>query len=55
LNGELSPDTVKESGDVDFTLTNTTLDGLGTDSLVRIESANLTGGSGDNILKSKAY
>ncbi|AFY73019.1 VCBS repeat-containing protein [Synechococcus sp. PCC 7502] len=55
LNGGDGTDTVKESGDVNFTLTNTTLTGLGSDTLFSIESANLTGGIGDNTLDASAF
>lgn len=45
-----SGDRLVEQGDVDFTLTSTTLTGLGTDSLTSIEQAYLTGGDGANEL-----
>lgn len=48
FDGGLGTDTVVESGNVDFTLTPTTLTGLGTDTLAGIESAALTAGSGAN-------
>jgi Ca2+-binding RTX toxin-like protein len=41
-------DTVVETGDVDFSLTNTTLSGLGFDTLDTIEKAILTGGTSNN-------
>lgn len=46
--GGSGTDTLIESGDVDFTLTNTSLDGLGSDTLESIEIANLTGGASRN-------
>ena len=48
-------DTVQETGDVDFTLTNTSLTGLGTDSLNSIENAILTGGSGSHTIDCSAF
>ena len=50
LVGGGSADQVVESGDVDFTLTTDRLSGLGNDELESIESAHLTGGSGDNLI-----
>jgi Ca2+-binding RTX toxin-like protein len=49
MNGGTGTDTVVESGDVNFTLTNTQLTGNGTDTLSSIEQAILTGGASDNI------
>lgn len=43
-------DTIAETGDVNFTLTPTSLIGLGTDSLINIESAALTGGASGNLI-----
>ena len=48
MNGGTGNDTVVESGDVNFTLTNTQLTGNGTDTLTSIEQAILTGGASDN-------
>jgi Ca2+-binding RTX toxin-like protein len=55
LNGDAGIDTVKESGNVNFTLTNTSLTGLGTDILTSIETANLTGGVSNNTLSAVAF
>ena len=55
LIGGTGIDTVKESGNVNFTLTNTTLTGLGTDTLTSIESATLTGGVGNNTINASAF
>ncbi|WP_434684985.1 peroxidase family protein [Pseudanabaena minima] len=49
MNGGTGTDTVVESGDFNFTLTNTQLTGNGTDTLTSIEQAILTGGNSDNI------
>src|SRR5262249_35372287 len=48
LAGGLGTDTVVESGDVNFVLTNTSLTGPGQDTLSGIDVANLTGGAGNN-------
>jgi Ca2+-binding RTX toxin-like protein len=48
LVGGPGTDTVVESGDVNFVLTNTSLTGPGQDTLSGIEVANLTGGAGNN-------
>ncbi|MFB2894541.1 beta strand repeat-containing protein [Aerosakkonemataceae cyanobacterium BLCC-F50] len=48
-------DRVEESGNVNFTLTDTTLIGNGTDSLTGIESVFLTGGAGNNALNALAF
>ncbi|MFN6486104.1 MULTISPECIES: calcium-binding protein [unclassified Nostoc] len=55
LNGGLGSDRVEESGNVNFTLSNTALIGNGTDSLVGIESVFLTGGVGNNSLNASAF
>src|SRR5207302_716044 len=49
LNGGLGSNTVIEAGDVNFTLTNTSLKGLGNDTLAKIAEVFLTGGPGDNV------
>jgi len=54
LNGGAGSDSLVEQGDVDFTLTNTTLTGLGTDSLTALESFNLTGGLSANSIDASA-
>ena len=54
LNGGAGTDSLVEQGDVDFTLTNTTLTGLGTDSLTAIESFDLTGGLSANSIDASA-
>ncbi len=48
LNGGNAIDVLMEVGDVNMTLTNTSLVGLGTDTLISIEAANLTGGNSAN-------
>jgi Ca2+-binding RTX toxin-like protein len=55
LNGGSGIDRLIESGDVNFTLTNTNLTGNGSDTLNSIESANLTGGTSNNILNASAF
>ena len=50
LNGGRGVDRVIETGDVDFTLTNTSLTGLGTDVVQAIEVAELKGGPSDNVI-----
>jgi Ca2+-binding RTX toxin-like protein len=55
LNGGANTDTVIESSDTDFTLTNSQLTGLGTDNLISIEQAQLTGGEGDNNLDASEF
>lgn len=56
LNGGAgNNDRVEESGNVNFTLTDTTLTGNGTDSLTGIESVFLTGGVGNNALNALAF
>ena len=48
LNGGVGYDRLMEAGNVNFTLTNTKLEGQGMDAVSRIESAYLTGGAGNN-------
>jgi Ca2+-binding RTX toxin-like protein len=48
-------DTVVAQGNVDFTLTDESLTGLGTDALDSVERANLTGGAGNNTLDASAF
>ena len=62
LNGGPSgSDTVVESGNLNFTLTNSSVTGASTgpggitDSLVSMEHASLTGGSGDNALDASGF
>jgi len=50
LNGGRGVDRVIETGDVDFTLTNTSLTGPGTDIVQAIEVAELNGGDSDNVI-----
>lgn len=44
-----------EYADANLTLTNAQLLGIGTDTLVGFESANLTGGAGNNTLTATAF
>lgn len=55
LHGGNGFDSVQESGNVNFTLTNTRLTGLGTDTLLSVESAYLVGGSGANIINASTF
>ena len=55
IDGGTGVDTLVETADVDLTLTNTSLVGLGTDVLTAIESAILTGGLGGNRLDASAF
>ncbi|MFN6440948.1 MAG: DUF4347 domain-containing protein [Nostoc sp. DedSLP01] len=55
LDGGDGTDSLKESADVNFTLTNTQLFGLGTDSLSSIEKVTLTGGVSDNTLNASSF
>ncbi len=53
--GSAKLDTLVESGDVNFKLTTTQLIGLGTDTLSGIDAAQLTGGSGANLIDAGAF
>ena len=55
LSGGPGTDRIAEQGDVNFTLTDTQLTGLGTDRLTGIERATLTGGAGANRLDASAF
>lgn len=55
LDGGEGNDRLVEWGDVNFTLTNTSLTGLGTDTLVSIEQASLAGGASDNVIDTTAF
>jgi Ca2+-binding RTX toxin-like protein len=55
IDGGAGNDTIVESGDFNFTLTNATLTGNGTDTLTRIESAQLGGGTGNNRLDASGF
>ena len=48
-------DRVRAQGDVDFTLTDRQLTGLGTDTLAGIDQAILTGNSGHNVFDASAF
>lgn len=50
LNGGLGNNTLTESANVNFTLSNSSLIGVGTDSLSNLQIANLKGGSSNNTL-----
>jgi Ca2+-binding RTX toxin-like protein len=57
--GTAGTDTVVETGNLNFTLRNSRLDGLGavglTDFLAGVERANLTGGPGNNVLSAALF
>jgi Ca2+-binding RTX toxin-like protein len=55
LDGGDGTDTVEQTVDDDMTLTDTSLTGMGNDTLLSIEKAILTGGAGDNILDASAF
>jgi Ca2+-binding RTX toxin-like protein len=55
LDGGAGVDRVEGLGDLDFTLTDTRLTGLGTDTLIGIEQGVLIGGPGDNRLDASAF
>ncbi|RCJ35362.1 hypothetical protein A6770_16185 [Nostoc minutum NIES-26] len=55
LDGGDGNDSLRESGDVNFTLSNNQLSGLGNDTLMSIERVTLTGGISDNILDAAAF
>ncbi len=55
VDGGADTDTVVATGDVNFTLSDTTLTGLGTDTLVSIERAELTGGVSNNTIDCTAF
>jgi hypothetical protein len=55
VTGGANVDYVVEAGDVDMTLTATSLTGLGVDKLVGIERAVLTGGDSANVLNASAF
>lgn len=55
IDGGIDIDGVIESGNVNFTLTNTSLKGKGTDTLKSIEFAELVGGSSDNTLNTTQF
>jgi hypothetical protein len=55
LDGGAGTDRLVETGDVDFLLTASVLTGLGTDSLVGIELATLTGGASANLFDASTF
>jgi Ca2+-binding RTX toxin-like protein len=55
IGGNAGADKLSASGDVNLTLSNTSLSGLGSDVLSAIEQAALTGGSGNNKLDAHAF
>jgi Ca2+-binding RTX toxin-like protein len=55
LDGGAGVDRVEGRGDTDFTLTDTRLTGLGSDTLTGIEEARLAGGPGHNVLDARAF
>jgi len=55
IDGGAGTDTLRETGDVNFTLTDSQLTGLGTDTLIGIERAILTGGGGNNRIDTSGF
>ena len=53
MDGGTGNDTVVETGNVNFTLTDTTLTGHGSDTITQIELVELTGGAGNNVLMAR--
>jgi CSLREA domain-containing protein len=55
LDGGPGLDTLIDFGDVNFTLTNTSLLGVGTDAVSSIEGAFLVGGPGNNVINTTGF
>jgi Ca2+-binding RTX toxin-like protein len=55
MNGGAGTDTLIERADVDFTLTDTSLTGLGADTLTSIERGKLSGGPSGNTMDASAF
>jgi Ca2+-binding RTX toxin-like protein len=55
LDGGSGYDHLFETADVDFTVTDTTLVGVGSDTLINIQLARLFGGSSDNTIDASAF
>lgn len=55
VNGGAGVDTIFETADTDFTLSATTLTGIGSDTLISLERAFLIGGSGDNQIDGSLF
>jgi Ca2+-binding RTX toxin-like protein len=55
LTGGIGNDRLVEAGNVNLTLTNATLAGLGTDVLSGFEQAQLTGGIGNNVINASTF
>ena len=53
MDGGTGNDTVVETGNVNFTLTDTTLTGHGSDTITQVELVELTGGAGNNVLMAR--
>lgn len=55
LNGDAGVDALWETGNFNFTLTNTFLTGNGTDRLLSVEAAAITGGNGSNTINASGF
>jgi Ca2+-binding RTX toxin-like protein len=55
MDGGVGTDKLFESGDVNFTLLDNSLGGVGSDTFAGIEVASLTGGAGDNIINAQFF
>jgi hypothetical protein len=55
LNGGNGSDRLVESANIDFILSDTKFIGQGTDRLISIETATLTGGEGNNLINASAF
>ena len=55
LDGGDGIDRLEATGDVDFTLTDTALNGLGNDVIANVEAARIVGGAGNNLLDATGF
>ena len=55
LDGGSGFDTVRQRGDVNFTLTNLALTGIGEDTITNIEKIVLVGGANDNVIDARRF
>ena len=55
LDGGVGYDHISETADVDFTATDSSLTGLGNDTLINIQLVQLFGGSSDNTINTSGF
>ena len=55
LDGGTGSDSVGADGDVDFTLTDGRLIGMGSDVIIQSERAEIVGGPGDNVIDARDF